>query len=800
MTNGVVLDRAGKRLYVTQGAMTNMGAPSARLRGAPEYALSGAILSVDLSRIGDRTYALPTLDDEERAGVEDRNDPFGGNGGRNQAILAQGGPVQLYATGIRNPYDVALTRKGLLYTVDNGPNWYLGGAPSVVHGRCTNHVTEGGRYGPDVLYVVEKGVYYGHPNPTRASRSATFNESKPQSPIDRPRPDECTYTRGNPERTLTTFDTSTNGLAEYTASNFDGALSGDLLTASFDGRIYRIVLDDSGRRVVSRVPLAATGGLPLDVTSQPDEGPFPGTIWTADLYSGDLVVLEPRDRSVGARWEERAPSSFPRQEVSWVRAGNRFYLAGGDRRQEAYDPKTDTWTDVAPLPESLDHIQGVVVDGLIYYIGGLSAYPEPAVGTVLVYDPARDAFSRGAAMPRPRGAGGVAVHDGKIYYAGGLSEGKAVAWFDVYDPKTDSWSELPDMPRARDHFQGQFVGSRFFAIGGRDSAPDANIGDNDAYDISQKRWETGLAPLPTPRGGYASAVVGDEILVLGGEAPDRVFSEVEAYNPRTDTWRALEPMSVPRHGIQAIPCGGDVFVAAGGEEPYAGAPSDVNSVFVSGLAPRCPLVSAEAPKRSTKVGFRRLRIPTGFTAAPTSLQFGPDGRLYVAEQDGTVNALTIRRTDGGSYVIVERERIDLIKDIPNHDDDGSPVASWSTFVRLVGKHLGVCCAVPVTQPPPAATTPAGPGDPAHGRQLFRDAGCVGCHTLATANATGLIGPRLDRAWTLPRAYLEQSIVDPFAVVAPGYPPDRMPSDYGISLSRQQLADLVAFLRERPDSG
>ncbi len=26
---------------------------------------------------------------------------------------------------------------------------------------------------------------------------------------------------------------------------------------------------------------------------------------------------------------------------------------------------------------------------------------------------------------------------------------------------------------------------------------------------------------------------------------------------------------------------------------------------------------------------------------PTSIQFGPDGRLYVAEQNGTINAFTV---------------------------------------------------------------------------------------------------------------------------------------------------------------
>ena len=47
---------------------------------------------------------------------------------------------------------------------------------------------------------------------------------------------------------------------------------------------------------------------------------------------------------------------------------------------------------------------------------------------------------------------------------------------------------------------------------------------------------------------------------------------------------------------------------------------------------------------------------------------------------------------------------------------------------------------------PAETTPlAEPGDAAAGKQVFSSVGCVTCHTLKDAGASGAVGPNLDEA-------------------------------------------------------
>ncbi len=252
------------------------------------------MLEIDINAING-TYDIPTLDDEDRPGVNDANDPFGGNDGKNQAMLVNNGPVQIFATGFRNIFDITLTQSGKLYTFDNGPNPGWGGTPG---GNCLNNIDNSGDHRWDGLHLFGKGYYGGHPNPTRGNKNNTFNDSNPQSPIEGPaNPEECEYLDpGDGDGALTTIKSSSNGLDEYTASNFGNGMQGDLLVASFDKSIYRLALNNAGNKVTSKSQLiTGLGTVPLDLTAQGDGDIFPGTIWIVDNLENGITVLEPSD-------------------------------------------------------------------------------------------------------------------------------------------------------------------------------------------------------------------------------------------------------------------------------------------------------------------------------------------------------------------------------------------------------------------------------------------------------------------------------------------------------------------------
>jgi len=111
----------------------------------------------------------------------------------------------------------------------------------------------------------------------------------------------------------------------------------------------------------------------------------------------------------------------------------------------------------------------------------------------------------------------------------------------------------------------------------------------------------------------------------------------------------------------------------------------------------------------------------------------------------------------------------------------------------VAAYVGMYAGVPGAEPPRVAGGP--------GAQVFASNGCGGCHTLAAAGSGGVTGPNLDEV--LPgqsAATINQSIVDPNAKIAKGYPANVMPANFGESLTPKELEALVEYLIESASKG
>ncbi|MEA2418891.1 MAG: hypothetical protein QOE60_1097, partial [Thermoleophilaceae bacterium] len=62
-----------------------------------------------------------------------------------------------------------------------------------------------------------------------------------------------------------------------------------------------------------------------------------------------------------------------------------------------------------------------------------------------------------------------------------------------------------------------------------------------------------------------------------------------------------------------------------------------------------------APGGGTGPAFGKSTLAGAGVSRPTSLQFGPDGRLYVAQMDGTIKALTVERQAPNKYAVTATE-------------------------------------------------------------------------------------------------------------------------------------------------
>jgi N-acetylneuraminic acid mutarotase len=325
-----------------------------------------------------------------------------------------------------------------------------------------------------------------------------------------------------------------------------------------------------------------------------------------------------------------------RHEAAYVQAGNRFYLLGGretPNHVNIYNPATDEWTLGAIPPIPLHHFQAVNYDGLIYVIGGFTGnFPsEPPLTNIYIYNPLKDNWLVGPSVPsaRRRGAAGAVVYNDKIYVVSGNILGHKgrtpsgdpthVSWFDEFDPVSNTWTVLPDAPRARDHFQVAVINNKLYAVAGRRSNHLSNDFQQtfanteakvDVYDFNTQTWATLTNDLPTERAGNAVAVLGNELLVMGGEslAQTAAHNQNEALNVNNGTWRTLDPLQHGRHGTQAIINNNGVYIAAGSHRRGGGERLSQERFFLgsSTLPSLSPLTAAQLSPNTNQVNFGQV--------------------------------------------------------------------------------------------------------------------------------------------------------------------------------------------------
>lgn len=259
----------------------------------------------------------------------------------------------------------------------------------------------------------------------------------------------------------------------------------EFAVAEFHGRIY-VMGGYPPDRVTSRV--VQVYDVASDSWSLGPELPVPNNHGMAASAGGRIYLIGGQTSSAGGDsfvdtvfeldpaegvWVERAPMPTRRSAgVALVHDG-RIYVAGGRPPRghdfAVYDPVADRWETLPDLPTQRNHIGGGVIDGRIHVVGGRleGGFRSEQTAAHEVFDPATGTWSAAAPMLRPRSGLNAVVANGCLHAWGGESAAGMFPDHDVYDPGSDSWTRLSDLPIPVHGVVGAaFVDELIFAPGG----------------------------------------------------------------------------------------------------------------------------------------------------------------------------------------------------------------------------------------------------------------------------------------------------------------------------------------------
>ncbi len=287
--------------------------------------------------------------------------------------------------------------------------------------------------------------------------------------------------------------------------------------------------------------------------------PFPSAMPGAATGSDGRIYVVAGDQSESAsfdpetqKWTTTNSSGAFRAGSATVSLSGLIYVIGGLVDQKAvpatlaYDPVQDSWTNLAPTRKLRLYASATVgADGRIYVVGGDNGglLPTPAFATATsaeVYDPATNSWSQITHPNHTReGLCAATGSDGRIYAIGGIENTgtgySPASTVEVYDPKTNTWSDAPPLPTARGFMAAVTSGGHIFVIGGTSQfAPIQGVGTGlsivEVYD--GQTWSTAKA-MPTGRAELAAATASDgRIYAFGGKSDvDSAEYTIEVYTP-----------------------------------------------------------------------------------------------------------------------------------------------------------------------------------------------------------------------------------------------------------------------------
>lgn len=151
----------------------------------------------------------------------------------------------------------------------------------------------------------------------------------------------------------------------------------------------------------------------------------------------------------------------------------------------SYNPTTDTWTQLANMPDSLAESHAQYYNGKIYILGGINFTGKNQKATY-IYDIATNSYSQGTDLLYDAVISSKFINNGKIYLAGGIDNNLySISNVEIYDIATNTFSRDISLIHSRNSATGAFCNGHGYVIGGININNDfGTFGYNEQYNFS----------------------------------------------------------------------------------------------------------------------------------------------------------------------------------------------------------------------------------------------------------------------------------------------------------------------------
>ena len=177
--------------------------------------------------------------------------------------------------------------------------------------------------------------------------------------------------------------------------------------------------------------------------------------------------------------------------------GDRIYVPGGslsDGRMsdelEVFDLENETWIAGSKLSHGICAYALSTYRGQLYLFGGWDGVSY--VARSYRYDPGTDAWQTLAPMPTARAFAGAGTIGERIYVVGGYDGQQELDTCEVYDPQADAWEACPSMNAPRGGISVAVIADTLYAIGG---GWNSYLVENEYFYPAQGTWITFPSPL-----------------------------------------------------------------------------------------------------------------------------------------------------------------------------------------------------------------------------------------------------------------------------------------------------------------